>query len=57
MEGEERVEKGEGRLDLYICPGAPEVLVTPQSNVRCGVIFMLHPTESVSVYAFSCRVT
>jgi len=43
----ERVEKGEGGLDLYICPGAPEFLVTPQSDVRCGVIFMLHPTESV----------
>jgi len=30
-EGGERVGKGEGSLDLDICPGAPEFLVTPLS--------------------------
>jgi len=50
-EGRERKElrgKGEVGLDLDICPGAPEFLVTPLSEyIRCVVIFMLHPAESV----------
>ena len=29
VEGKERVGKGEGGLDLDICPAAPEFLVTP----------------------------
>ena len=31
-EGRERIGKGEGRVDLDICPGAPEFLVTPLSG-------------------------
>ena len=31
----ERVGKGEGGLDLDICPGAPKFLVTPLST-RCS---------------------
>jgi len=33
VEGEERVGKWKGRLDLDICPGAPEFLVTPLPGI------------------------
>jgi len=33
-EGKKRVEKGEGKLDLDICPG-PEFLVTPLDETKC----------------------
>jgi len=32
-EGRERLGKGDGRLDLDICPRAPELLVTPLAKL------------------------
>jgi len=47
-EGLDRLGKGKVGLDLDICPGAPDQVPSYATEyVRCVVIFMLHPAESV----------